>query len=146
MNSIRSARYQVNRLVEIDPVQPFSGHIPVGSTVTSITGQVWLTQEGLPDDIILGAGESFVVRRKGIIVMSGLRGAALVHLSAGAQERAGGRVIFTPDFLDAAHARAAELRREALARSARAAWGYVMTLVERTKAVWRNSRPRWLRV
>src|SRR3989304_2701743 len=78
MDSISSARKQPSRLLEIDQTHPLSVRVPVGSAVHCITGRVWLTQEGLPDDIVLAAGEKFVARQKGIIVMSGIGGAALV--------------------------------------------------------------------
>jgi hypothetical protein len=100
-----------------------------------------LTQEGLHDDIELAAGEKFVARHKGLIVMNAIGGAALVYLSAGTQARADEAVIFTPDFLEAAHTRAAELRREELARLAGVAWDFAMRLVKRIKAGWRTTRP-----
>lgn len=140
MNNISSARKQASRLLEIDRTRTVSVRAPVGFAVHCITGQVWLTQEGLPDDVVLAAGEKFVARQKGVIVLSGIRGAALVYLSARSQERADEPVIFTPDFLDAAQTRAAELRREEMARLAGIAWGFVMRLVKRTKALWKNER------
>jgi hypothetical protein len=102
---------------------------------------VWLTQEGLLDDVVLAVGEKFVVRQKDLIVMSGICGAAIVYLSASTQKRADGAVIFTRDFLDAAHTRAVELRQEELARLVGVAWGFVMRLVKRTKALWKTGRP-----
>ena len=141
MNSIISARKQRSRLLEIDQKRPLSVRIPVGSAVHCIAGQAWLTQEDLPGDVVLAAGGKFIVRQKGVVVMSGIGGAALVYLSAGTQERADEAVIFTRDFLDAAHARATELRREELARFAGAAWGLVMRLVKQTQAMWKNERP-----
>ena len=141
MNSIRSARKQSSRLLEIDQTGPLSARVPVGSAVHCITGRVWLTQEGLSDDFELAAGEKFVVRQKGLIVMNAICGAALVYLSASPQERADETVIFTRDFLDAVHARAAELRREELARLAGVAWDFVMRLVKPIKAIWKTERP-----
>jgi hypothetical protein len=73
-------------------------------------------------------------------IMNAIRGAALVYLSASTRERADAAVFFTRDFLDAAHARAAELRREEMARLAGVAWGFVMRLVKRTIALWKNER------
>jgi len=133
MNSISSARKQPSRLLEIDQPRPLSVRVPVGSAVHCITGRVWLTQEGLPDDVVLAAGEKFVTRQKGLILMNAIGGAALVYLSVGTQERADGAVIFTPDFLEAARTRAVELRREELARLAGVAWDFVMRLVKRIK-------------
>jgi len=141
MNSISSARKQPSRLLEIDQTGPLSVHAPLGSAVHCITGRVWLTQEGLSDDIELAAGEKFVARQKGLIVMNSIRGGALVYLSAGTRERADDAVIFTHDFLDAVQTRAAELRREELARLAGVAWDFVKRLVKRTKARWKTARP-----
>ncbi len=141
MNSISTARKQPGRLLEIDRPRPLSVHVPVGSALHCITGRVWLTQEGLFDDVILAAGEKFVVRQRGPIVMTGICGAALVYLSAGTQERPDEAVIFTRDFLDAAHTRAVELRHEELARLAGVAWGFVVRLVKRTKAIGKTGRP-----
>jgi len=141
MNSISSARKQPSRLLEIDQTCPLAVCVPVGSAVHCITGRAWLTQEGLLDDVVLAAGEKFVVRQKGLIVMNAICGATLVYLSASSQERADGAVIFTRDFLDAAHARAAELRHEELARLADVAWGFMVRLVKRTKAIWKAERP-----
>ena len=143
MDSISSARKQPSRLLEIDQTHPLSVRVPVGSAVHCITGRVWLTQEGLPDDIVLAAGEKFVERQKGIIVMSGIGGAALVYLSASTQERADAAVIFTRDFLDAAHTRAVDLRHEELARLAGVAWGFGVRLVKRTTAIWKADRQRF---
>jgi hypothetical protein len=140
MNSIRSARKQASRLLEIDQTLPLSVRVPVGSAVHCITGQAWLTQEGLADDVILAAGEKFVVRQKGLIVMNAIRGAALVYLSPNTREHANDAVIFTHDFLDAAQRRAAELRREEMARLAGIAWCFMMRLVKRTKELWKNER------
>jgi len=141
MNSISSARKQPSRLLEIDQTHPLSVRVPVGSAVHCIAGRAWLTQEGLLDDVVLAAGEKFVARQKGLIVLNGICGAALVYLSAGTQERADEAVIFTRDFLDAAHTRAVELRHEELARLARVAWDFVMRLVKRIKAIWKTGRP-----
>ena len=141
MNSIGSARNQASRLLEIDRTRPLSVRVPVGSAVHCIAGRVWLTQEGLFDDVVLAAGEKFVVRQKGLIVMNSIRGGALVYLSAGTRERADDAVIFTHDFLDAVQTRAAELRREELARLAGVAWDFVKRLVKRTKARWKTARP-----
>ena len=141
MNSISSARKQSSRLFDIDQIQPLAVYVPTGSTVHCIRGRVWLTQEGLLDDIVLAAGEKFVARQKGLILMNAIDGAALVYLSAGTQGRADEAVIFTPDFLEAARTRAAELRHEELARLAGVAWDFVMRLVKRIKAGWKTARP-----
>jgi hypothetical protein len=44
--------------------------------VRCITGTLWLTQEGNPADVVLGAGERFVAARRGKIVVQALSDAA----------------------------------------------------------------------
>jgi DUF2917 family protein len=139
MNSISSGREQPTRVLAIDQARAVSVRVPLGSAVHCIAGQVWLTQEGMFDDFILMAGEKLVVRQRGTIVMSGMRGAAIVYVLAG--ERADDAIIFKHDFLDAARTRAAELRREELGRLVGVAWGFVMRVVKATKAMWKNERP-----
>ncbi|MBI4292087.1 MAG: DUF2917 domain-containing protein [Betaproteobacteria bacterium] len=133
MNS--TGRKLGGRILEIDEAQPLSVRLPVGFAVHCIAGQAWLTQEGLIDDVILAAGEEFVVQERGVTVISGIRGAALVYLSAGARQRAGEKVTLTGDFLDAARARAAELRREEWSRLTALARRFVLRVVKRTKAM-----------
>ncbi|MBI2319560.1 MAG: DUF2917 domain-containing protein [Betaproteobacteria bacterium] len=133
MNS--SGRKQPGRLLEIDRAQPLSVRLPAGFAVHCIAGQVWLTQEGLLDDILLAAGNEFAVQARGLVVMSGIGGAALVYLSAADRQRARGSLALTSDFLDAAKARATELRREEWSRLSGLAWRFVLRVVKRTKAM-----------
>lgn len=130
MNS--SGWKQQSRILEIDKAQPLSVHLPVGSAVRCIAGQVWLTQEGLLDDVVLAAGEEFVVRGGGLIVMSGLGGSALAYLSAA--DRPPARGALTGDFLDAAKARAGELRRAEWSRLSGLAWRFLQRALARTKS------------
>ena len=141
MNSISVTRKQAGRLLEINQTRPLLLRVPVGTAVHCVSGRVCLTQEGALDDVVLAAGEKFVARQKGLIVLNGTCGEALVYLSAGTQERADEAVIFTRDFLDAAHTRAAALRHEELARLAGVAWGFVIRLAKRTQAIWNTERP-----
>src|SRR3954454_8237598 len=54
--------------------------------VHAFAGTVWITQEGDFKDVILGPRETYVARGCGAIVLSALRGRALVQLSdAGAE-------------------------------------------------------------
>jgi hypothetical protein len=48
-----------------------------GTEVFCLKGTVWLTQEGDPRDVILGAGQSFVLDRKGVAVAYALKDAAI---------------------------------------------------------------------
>ena len=42
----------------------------LGSTVTCVSGTLWLTMEGDSRDIVLGAGASFVVERDGLTIVA----------------------------------------------------------------------------
>ena len=48
-----------------------------GTEVFCLDGTVWLTQEGDPRDIILGAGQSFLLDRKGVAVVYALKAATI---------------------------------------------------------------------
>jgi hypothetical protein len=48
-----------------------------GSEVLCLKGTVWITQENDRRDIILGAGQSFVLDHKGVAVVYALRDAAI---------------------------------------------------------------------
>jgi Protein of unknown function (DUF2917) len=52
-----------------------------GSAVFVSTGTAWITQDGSGDDIVVGAGESFVFDRKGLAIVSPL-GRATLSISA----------------------------------------------------------------
>jgi hypothetical protein len=41
-----------------------------GSTITCISGTIWLTMEGDTRDVVLKAGESFVVDRRGLAILA----------------------------------------------------------------------------
>ncbi len=110
-----------------------SVRLPVGFAVQCLAGQAWLTQEVRPEDVVLAAGEEFVVQQQGVIVISGIGGEVLIFLSASARQRAGKPLVVTGDLLDAAKARAAELRREEWSRLAGAAWRFVLSIMKRLK-------------
>lgn len=52
--------------------------------ITVLEGHVWITQEGDSRDIVLGAGEEFVVERPEDAVVSALDGGARIILHDGA--------------------------------------------------------------
>jgi hypothetical protein len=47
------------------------------SRILCETGSVWITQDGDPRDVVLGAGEQFMVDRPGQVVVFSLSGATL---------------------------------------------------------------------
>ena len=86
-------------LVALAPEHPITVHLSPGATVTAIAGTVWLTQEGMIEDIVLRPGQQFVVPAKGAQVLSAVDASALVriadvHAQARALRRAELRRLF----------------------------------------------------
>lgn len=52
-----------------------------GLKITSLTGDVWVTQLGDPKDHILGRGQSMLVDHDGSVLVSALGGPAVVCVS-----------------------------------------------------------------
>jgi hypothetical protein len=52
-------------------------------------GFVWVTVDGDRNDVVLGAGESFLIDSRDVVTVSAIRGAAAlkVHANAGASQR-----------------------------------------------------------
>ncbi|HTN49955.1 MAG TPA: DUF2917 domain-containing protein [Burkholderiaceae bacterium] len=59
-------------LLEVDPA-PMAMTLPAGSVIFAYAGTIWITQEGLRDDVILRPGERFAVRNRALIVISAVR-------------------------------------------------------------------------
>ncbi len=56
-----------------------------GRHVQTLSGRLWITQEGDPRDIVLDAGEGFTVEQPGLTVVCALRPSSLLvldHVSA----------------------------------------------------------------
>jgi hypothetical protein len=51
-------------------------HAGVGMTVQACEGAVWVTQEGDGRDVILSAGETFRITRRGRVIAEALQGSA----------------------------------------------------------------------
>jgi hypothetical protein len=60
---------------------PMPLRLPIGSAIFIYLGQVWITQEGMREDVVLGPGERFVVRSGALILASGIRGNARVYVA-----------------------------------------------------------------
>ena len=75
-----------------------------GSTVTCISGTVWLTMEGDTRDVVLQPGASFVVDRRGLTILAA-HDASMVDVCTA--NRASGWWARVVDFLDRAYGPAA---------------------------------------
>ena len=57
-----------------------------GTRIDCVRGRLWITEQGCADDVVLEAGESYVIARAGVVVLQALR-AALVGVGAPAVRR-----------------------------------------------------------
>jgi len=55
-------------------------YLAPGSSLAVEAGRVWLTQDGSPDDLVLGAGDRFAVTRKGQQVVSAVDSYARIRV------------------------------------------------------------------
>ncbi len=66
--------------VTAEPNRPLRLRNGLGRRITVLQGQLWLTQTGDVRDIVLGAGDDFVIDRTGAALLTALGGNALfVH-------------------------------------------------------------------
>ncbi|MBE0614983.1 MAG: DUF2917 domain-containing protein [Burkholderiales bacterium] len=59
------------------PGQLLRVHGGAGNAIVCHSGSVWLTQKGDPRDIVLGAGETFVLERRGPTLVQALEQSAV---------------------------------------------------------------------
>jgi hypothetical protein len=95
----------------------------LGATVTVVRGRVWVTQDSDRRDVVLDAGESFVIDRPGLAIVQAF-GAACVGITPGADP------AHPADHPDPVH-RATRLRQRALAGWLRRVAGQVHDARER---------------
>ncbi|HEY3633671.1 MAG TPA: DUF2917 domain-containing protein [Caldimonas sp.] len=48
-----------------------------GAAIVCLRGELWLTQDGSPDDVILGPGERFALDRPGLALVEALKASSL---------------------------------------------------------------------
>jgi hypothetical protein len=58
--------------LRIGPHQTLKVTDAVGTTVSAIEGSVWITEENEPRDIVLAAGSSYRLKRRGVAVINAL--------------------------------------------------------------------------
>lgn len=85
--------------------QPVALSLPVGAALFAVRGQVWLTQDGSIDDVIVGPGERFDVKRRGLILVSATRQPARLYVASPQDARVPGSLH------EVARARAERLRQ-----------------------------------
>ena len=119
MNPNTLAQDQASTLLNVD-AKPMSLRLPIGSAIFTYSGEVWITQEGMHEDVILAPGERFDVHSRAQIVASATKGrAATVYIACPpeATERA------DVDVYALLRQRAERLRAEELNEIARAISG-----------------------
>jgi hypothetical protein len=93
----------------------FSLRLSSGSVVRASSGVVWLTQEGLIEDVVLKTGDRFTTTGSGLVVMNAVEGSASVFVELPAKATRTEPMI-TPELVAAIEAKARRLRQEELAR------------------------------
>ena len=82
---------------EIDALNRLALRDAGGATVTCVSGNVWLTMEGDPRDVVLAPGASFTIERAGLTLLAAQQ-ASVVQVSFNAPVRGWwNRVV---DFVD----------------------------------------------
>lgn len=109
---------------------PITLRLRAGSAVFAVRGVAWITQDGRPQDVILGAGERFDVPARAPLVISATRDRVELYVAHPAAARLSA-ACNVHDFL---HAQAAQLRRAEAARLFDGLLHGVCALVSRARA------------
>ena len=112
--------------------RPLSLQVPVGASVRALCGTVWLTQEGLIEDVVLAPGDRFEIKRKTLVVMNSVAAPATVYVEQPAQLPHG--VVITPEHIAAIEAMARQLQRQEIARLLNLAGKGIMQAIRALKA------------
>jgi hypothetical protein len=67
--------------VQLGPNQTLKVVDGAGSTVCAVEGQVWITEENQPRDIVLKPGACYRLRERGIALVNSLGGSAAVSFA-----------------------------------------------------------------
>jgi hypothetical protein len=67
--------------VQLGPNQTLKVLDGAGSTVCAVEGQVWITEENQPRDIVLKPGACYRLRERGIALVNSLGGTAAVSFA-----------------------------------------------------------------
>jgi hypothetical protein len=112
------------RLEDVRPGDPLAAALPIGAAVYAVGSRLWITQEGLYEDIILNSGEHFDIERPGLVVISSIDGVSTAYFAVSPEAR--GANGFPAGFYDAVIARAKELRHRELEKLVSAATEYIV--------------------
>lgn len=135
MIEVDSTREGYSRIADIRRDKPLSVSLPIGAVVYAVRGQLWITQEGLYDDVIIEAGERFAIERKGLAVITATSPVGVAYLAAPHSGHALGRIPAA--FFESVTRRAVDLRRRELNRLAALAGSAITRFVRR---VWSLAR------
>ncbi len=81
MNRNTLAEDLTSTLLSVD-ARPIPLRLPIGSAIFAYSGEVWITQEGMHEDVFLGPGERFDVHSRALILASATkRRAATVYVA-----------------------------------------------------------------
>jgi Protein of unknown function (DUF2917) len=117
MNPNTLAEDQTSTLLTVD-ANPMWLRLPVGSAIFAYSGEVWITQEGTHEDVILGPGQRFDVHNRAPILASSTKKRSAAVYVACARDAAEHP---DSDLYAVLHARARRLRAEELKEFARKA-------------------------
>ena len=80
MNRNTLAEDLTSTLLAVD-ASPKPLRLPVGSAIFAYRGEVWITQEGMHEDVILGPGDRFDVHSRALILASATQGTADIYVA-----------------------------------------------------------------
>jgi hypothetical protein len=126
MNEHIHAEDLASTLIDVDTV-PLALRLPAGAALFALRGEVWLTQEGCRDDVMLAAGARYDVRSRAPIVVSALHGEAKLYVAQPADARA----VRMTDLHAFLRAQAGRLRSAAIGALAAAAGRHVRAWAQR---------------
>ena len=122
MNPNTLAHDDTGSLLTVD-ANPVRLRLPIGSAIFIFSGEVWITQEGLRDDVVLGRGERFDVQSRELILVSGLRGNARIYAASPIDISAS----VDSDLFALLSLRARRLRAEYVDRVAHSGWKLMLS-------------------
>jgi len=132
MNAHTHVEDRGNTLIDVDST-PLALQLPVGAAVFAVQGDVWLTQEGRYEDVILAPGARFDVTSRKPIVVSAIVAPAGVYIARPVGARAPG----PGELHDHLRQKANQMREQEIDRLAGVAAGLLKSLAARALAMLR---------